>query len=143
VFLGRFEHNLDEKGRLAIPAKFRPELHGGLVLTRGIDRCLSIYPTPEWSRISERMSSLSITDPNARNLRRMFFSEAVDCELDRQGRVVIPLHLREYASLGSDPVVIVGMDSYIEAWSRGRWAQIEEKVEEEGPSIAERLANLI
>ena len=91
MFLGRFGHNLDAKGRLAIPAKFRSALAGGLVVTRGIDRCLSVYPLAAWQTLAERVSALSsISTPDARLLQRMVFGEAVDEVLDAQGRIVLP-----------------------------------------------------
>ncbi len=142
MFLGRFEHTLDNKGRLAIPAKYRSALAEGLVVTRGIDPCLVIYPIEEWKRMAEKISSLSITDADARNFRRMLFAEAADTRLDGQGRILIPSYLREFAGLLGD-VVIVGMNTYIEVWDKGRWQEVQAAVEREGPSIASRLASLI
>lgn len=142
MFLGRFEHSIDAKGRLAVPAKFRGELSDGLVVTRGIDRCLSIYPVSQWKPLAEKVSNLSITDPNARNLRRMFFADAVDCELDKQGRVILPQHLREFAGMESE-VIVLGINTYIEIWSAKNWLEVQTTVDNEGASIAERLANLI
>lgn len=142
VFLGRYEHSIDAKGRIAVPAKFREGLRGGLVVTRGIDTCLTIYPLAEWQPLAEKVNSLSITDPDARNLRRMFFASAVDSELDAQGRLILPPHLRSFAQLESD-VIVVGMNTYIEIWSNGKWAEVETFVDNQGASIAERLTDLI
>ena len=142
MFLGRFSHNLDAKGRLAIPAKFRGELADGLVVTRGIDRCLSVYPLGAWQSLAERVSALSISDPDARQFRRMVFAEAVDEALDAQGRILVPPELRRYAEIDREAVV-VGMNTYLEIWDPARWAGLSALVEDEGSSIAQRLADLI
>jgi MraZ protein len=142
MFLGRFSHNLDTKGRLAIPAKFRGTLADGLVVTRGIDRCLSVYPLSAWQTLAERVSALSISDPDARQFKRMVFAEAMDEELDGQGRIVLPPELRRYAGIEREAVV-VGMNTYIEIWDPARWEAMSAAAEDEGASIAQRLADLI
>jgi MraZ protein len=142
MFLGRFGHNLDAKGRLAIPAKFRGELAEGLVVTRGIDRCLSVYPLAAWQTLAERVSALSISDPDARQFKRMVFAEATDEALDSQGRLLVPPELRRYAELDREAVV-VGMNTYVEIWNPARWAGLTAAVEDEGATIAQRLADLI
>ncbi len=129
MFLGRYSHNLDAKGRLAIPAKFRAALAGGLVVTRGIDRCLSIYPLAAWQALAEKVSALSISDPDARQFRRMVFAEAVDEVPDGQGRILLPPELRRY--------------TYLEIWNPARWDGLTATVEDEGVTIAQRLADLI
>ncbi len=142
MFLGRFSHNLDAKGRLAIPAKFRGALADGLVVTRGIDRCLSVYPLTAWETLAARVSALSISDPDARQFKRMVFAEAMDEELDAQGRIVVPPELRRYAGIEREAIV-VGMNTYVEIWDPVRWAALSATVEDEGSSIAQRLADLI
>ncbi|MGN6697759.1 MAG: division/cell wall cluster transcriptional repressor MraZ [Thermomicrobiales bacterium] len=142
MFLGRFSHNLDAKGRLAIPAKFRSELAEGVVVTRGIDRCLSVYPLAAWQTLAEKVSALSISDPDARQFKRMVFAEAMDETLDTQGRIVLPPELRRYAGIDREAVV-VGMNTYVEIWEPGRWENLSAAVEDEGASIAQRLADLI
>ncbi len=142
MFLGRFSHNLDAKGRLAIPAKFRGALADGLVVTRGIDRCLSVYPLAAWQTLAERVSALSISDPDARQFRRIVFAEAADEALDSQGRIVVGAELRRYAALDREAVV-VGMNTYIEIWNPERWERLTATVEDEGTGIAQRLADLI
>ncbi|MDP9373871.1 MAG: division/cell wall cluster transcriptional repressor MraZ, partial [Chloroflexota bacterium] len=112
MFLGRFNHSLDAKGRLAIPAKFRGGLSDGLVVTRGIDRCLSVYPIAAWQALAERVSALSISDPDARQFKRMVFAEALDEALDAQGRFVVGAELRRYAEIDREAIV-VGMNTYI------------------------------
>lgn len=142
MFLGRYAHSLDSKGRLAIPARFREALAEGLVLTRGIDRCLSLYPMAAWRPLAEKVGALPITDPDARNLRRLFFAEASDLALDGQGRILVPPELRRYAGLERDALV-VGMDTNLEIWSPERWQAVEAVMDADGSAIAQRLATLI
>ncbi|HEY8600398.1 MAG TPA: division/cell wall cluster transcriptional repressor MraZ [Thermomicrobiales bacterium] len=142
MFLGRFSHNLDAKGRLAIPAKFRGKLADGLVVTRGLDRCLSVYPMGAWDKLSGQISDLSKVDPDIRQFQRMVFAEAMDEELDSQGRIVVPPELRRYAGIDREAVV-VGMNTYIEIWDPAQWEVLSAAAEDEGANIAQRLANLI
>ncbi len=135
MFLGRFTHTIDTKGRLAIPVRFRSTLGNDAVITRGIDRCLSLYP-------AEKVSALSVSDPDARTFRRMVFAEAAYVEFDRQGRILIPPELRTYAGFDRD-VIVVGMNTYVEIWSPEQWDSQATMMEREGSSIAQRLATLI
>jgi MraZ protein len=128
MFLGEFVHTVDDKGRLTIPARFRADLDKGLVVTRGIDRCLVIYPMEEWERLAEQVSALPMTDRRARAFRRLVFANASDATPDKQGRVLIPPRLREYASLDSEAIV-TGLNTYIEVWSPESWAEEREHVE--------------
>ncbi|HEV2107256.1 MAG TPA: division/cell wall cluster transcriptional repressor MraZ [Thermomicrobiales bacterium] len=142
MFLGRHAHAIDAKGRLAIPARFRDGLTDGLVLTRGIDRCLSLYPMAAWIPLAERVTALSFSDPDARNFRRMVFAEAVDLTLDGQGRVLVPPGLRGYADIDRE-AIIVGVHDAIEIWSPTRWETVNAVMEQDGAAIAQRLATLI
>jgi MraZ protein len=142
MFLGRHAHSLDAKGRLAIPAKFREALAEGLVLTRGIDRCLALYPMAAWLPLAEKVNALPISDPDARNFRRLVFAEAVDLELDSQGRILVPPELRRFAGLDRDAVV-VGVNTSIEIWSPERWDAVNAVMEADGAEIAHRLADMI
>lgn len=142
MFLGRHGHNLDDKGRLALPARYRDELSDGVVITRGFDNCLLVYPMEAWTPLAERVSALSIGDPDVRLLRRMLFANATDVQLDRQGRILVPVELRAHAGLEREAVV-VGMHSFIEIWSPDGWAAQDELVERDGASIAEKLAALV
>src|SRR4029453_1437606 len=99
MFLGGYEHNMDDKGRLAVPARFREDLGDGVVITRGFDRCLMGFPRPMWEQLAQQVSALSLGQGDARNLRRLLFSGAADIQLDRQGRILIPPNLRDYAGL--------------------------------------------
>jgi MraZ protein len=142
VFLGRYAHNLDAKGRLAIPARFRDALAGEVILTRGIDRCLALYPMEAWRPLAEKVAALPLTDVDARNFRRLVFAEAADLHLDAQGRILIPPDLRRYAGLEREALV-VGVDASIEIWSPPRWATVESSLDTDAAEIAQRLASLI
>jgi len=139
MFLGEFVHTIDEKGRLIIPARFRAELAKGLVVTRGIDRCLAIYPMEEWQRLAERVSALPMTDRRARAFRRLVFANAADALPDQQGRVLLPPRLPEHASLDGE-VVITGLDTYIEMWNPDAWGEERERVEGDSVDIEEWAA---
>ncbi len=142
MFLGRHNHNLDAKGRLALPARFRDKLSDGVVITRGFDPCLLVYPLEAWMPLAERVASLSISDPDVRTLRRMLFADAVDVQLDGQGRVLVPAELRQYASIEREAVV-VGVHTFIEIWTPSTWEHQSSSIDREGASVAERLADLI
>ncbi|MCX7682256.1 MAG: division/cell wall cluster transcriptional repressor MraZ [Anaerolineae bacterium] len=139
MFLGEFTHTLDEAGRLTIPARFRGELAAGLVITRGLDHCLAIFPMEEWKRLAEKVSALPITDRNARALRRLVFANATDVVPDKQGRILIPPRLREYLGI-TDDVVIIGLNTYIELWHPDAWR--EERGQVEGGDSMETWATL-
>jgi MraZ protein len=141
-FLGTFEHTLDAKGRLAIPAKLRNTLGEKAVLTRSPDRCLVLYPMDEWNRLTQQLSQLSRADRNARDLRHFIFGGASECEIDAQGRIIVPAMLREYATLEGD-VVTAGMDTYIEIWSKAAWEERETRVISDIDKIAAQLSGLI
>jgi MraZ protein len=141
VFLGEYEHNLDDKGRLAVPARFREDLGDGVVITRGFDRCLMGFPRAVWTRLAEQVSNLSLGQGEARNLRRLLFSGAADIMLDRQGRILIPQNLREYAGLG-EQVIVAGLNTHFEIWSNERWQEVLDSLDVNASAIAEQLAAL-
>ncbi len=123
MFMGEYNHSIDAKGRLIIPSKFRELLGEEFVITRGLDGCLSIYPMEEWEAFEEKLRALPLTDKNARTFSRFFVSGAASCELDRQGRILIPQPLRDFAGLDRD-VVLTGSVNRIEVWSREKWSQM-------------------
>lgn len=120
--MGEFQHSLDDKGRLAIPAKYRSSFSDGAVVTRGAESCLVLYPLPEWEEFSAKIGSLPTSQADARQIARAIFSAASDVELDRLGRINIPAHLRRYAGLGSE-VTLAGIGAQFEIWDRARWEQ--------------------
>src|SRR5437764_14651902 len=111
MFLGRFEHSIDVKGRLAVPARFRDKLSGELIMTRGNDRCLYLFTEESWEPLAAKLTALPTGDADARNLRRAVFSAAEPVELDKQGRVMIPDHLRQYAAIHGN-VAIIDLGDY-------------------------------
>jgi len=124
-----------------MPAKFRPRLAEGFVITRGFEQCLTIFPMPEWQTLADNLARFPVTDQKARALRRVLFAQATDTELDRQGRTLIPEYLREAAGLGAD-VIVAGMDGYIEIWDVERWREMERSNAENANDIAQSLADL-
>ncbi len=138
MFLGEFEHALDDKGRLAIPAKFRPALADGLVITRGLDKCLFVWSMEEWRTVAEKLSQFSLMHADARRLHRLLFAGATDTAPDRLGRVLVPSFLREYAEL-RDGVVVVGLLHRLEIWSRVNWQSERSLAEQESSQLAEHL----
>jgi MraZ protein len=123
MFLGEYAHTIDDKGRLTLPAKYRAELAAGVVVTRGIDKCLFVFPMEHWKKLAEQVSALPLTDPFAREFRRLIFSGATDTELDKQGRVLLPQYLRDYAALNGD-VIVAGLDTHMEIWTPDTWNTI-------------------
>lgn len=141
MFLGEYEHSLDDKGRLAVPARFREELGESFFITRGFDRCLMGFTRERWDQLAQQVAGLTLGQDDARNLRRLIFSGAAEVSFDRQGRVLIPQNLREYASLG-DQVIIAGVNTHFEIWSRDRWTQVLDALDANGAVFAEQLASL-
>lgn len=141
MFLGEFEHTIDDKGRVAIPAKFREALGERFVVTKGFDTCLQAFPMSYWKELSDKVDRLPISSPDARMLRRLMFSPAQDVDIDRQGRCLIPQSLRLYAGLAED-VMITGMSNYFELWSGERWRATQEFIAENASTIAGKFADL-
>jgi MraZ protein len=141
VFLGEYEHSMDTKGRVAIPARFRDDLQEGFILTRGFETCLQGFPKPIWQTLSQRISASALGSEEARNLRRLLFSGAAEAEMDRQGRVLIPQNLREYAAL-NERVIVVGLNTYLEIWSYEQWQNILGTLNSSAGVIAEHLSDM-
>lgn len=120
MFWGEYSHQMDTKGRLIIPVRFRPFISEGAILTRGLDHNLVIYPQNAWRTLCEQLNELPITHAQGRAMRRLLFSGAVELSFDKQGRMLIPQYLREYASLNSE-VLIIGMETFIELWEPRQW----------------------
>jgi MraZ protein len=139
LFLGEFEHSIDDKGRLAVPARFRPALEDGLVMTRGVERCLVIYDPEAWREVSDRVRSLNPWQEDARRMQRHFFSGAQPAQPDKLGRVVIPQFLRAYAQLENE-VVVVGLADRIEVWANSEWERQRSEAERDSSELAEHLA---
>lgn len=139
--MGEFQHTLDGKGRVIVPVKFREELGASFVMTRGLDKCLFVYPMTEWEILEAKLKALPMTRADARSFVRFFFSGATECELDKQGRILIPTTLREYAQLEKDCVVL-GVSNRVEIWADSQWKAYADKAEESFVEIAEGLVDL-
>ena len=140
MLLGEYEHTIDEKNRLTLPAKLRESFADGVVVTRGMDGCLYAYPRRDWQHVVEsRLGSLDPLSSESRRLERYFFSGATEAELDRQGRIMIPASLAAYAELGRD-VIVAGVRDRIEIWDRDAWRKQLREVEGSAEHAAERLA---
>ena len=138
MFMGEFQHNIDTKGRVIVPAKFREGLGERFVVTRGLDRCLFAYPLEEWKLLENKLKKLPLTKKDARAFTRFFFSGAVECEVDKQGRINIPQPLRQYAKL-EKACVVIGVSNRIEFWAEDSWEDYFQESEESFAEIAENL----
>lgn len=138
MFMGEFQHTVDTKGRLIIPAKLREGLGERFVITKGLENCLFAFPLKEWETFGEKLRSLPLASTAARAFTRLFFSGATECEIDPQGRILLATNLRQFAGIEKD-VVIVGVSSRVEIWSSARWAEYCQKAEESFADTAEQL----
>ncbi len=141
MFIGEYHHTLDEKGRMSVPVKFRASLAEGAVVTRGLDRSLFLYPKSEWQTLAEKLASLPFGQADTRAFARLMLAGAMEVEVDKSGRVLLPEYLREYATLDKS-VVVAGLYNRLEIWDEATWKEYSAKTESEGNAIAERLQNL-
>lgn len=142
MFIGEYHHTLDEKGRLAVPVKFRADLAAGAVVTRGLDRSLFLYPKTAWETLASKLASLPIGQADTRAFARLMLAGAMDVDLDTSGRVTIPAVLRIYAGLSKDAVV-TGLYDRIEIWDGKAWADYAARTEQDSNAIAERLGSIV
>ena len=139
MLIGEYEHSLDAKGRLIMPAKLREDIGEKFIITKGLDGCLFAFSIAEWKIFEEKLRSLPISNKDARKFSRFFFAGAIDCEIDKQGRFLISSNLREFAELEKE-VIIVGMDSRLEIWSKEKWIKFDEDISAD--EIAEKMEML-
>ncbi len=140
MFMGEYQHSIDEKGRIIIPARFRELLGSSFVITRGLDSCLFVYPMSEWGMMEHKLKSLSLMKSEARAFSRFFFSGATECQWDKQGRVNVPAVLRQYAKLDKDCAVL-GVSNRVEIWNKELWERYCEESEGSFNEIAEKLVD--
>ncbi|AYV65909.1 division/cell wall cluster transcriptional repressor MraZ [Niallia circulans] len=138
MFMGEYHHNVDAKGRIIVPAKFRENLGETFILTRGLDRCLFGYPLNEWEIIEDKLKQLPLTKKDARAFTRFFFSGATECEIDKQGRINIASPLFQYAQLEKE-CVILGVSNRIEIWDKQEWENYFSESEDSFAEIAENM----
>ncbi len=138
MFFGEFEYKVDEKGRVPIPPKFRGELKGGVVLTQGIEKCITAYPLAEWQKLAATLTTGSVTPSKLRRLNRAIFAAAFRLNLDGQGRIALPSPLRDYAGI-ADEVVIAGANTCLELWNKEQWQSEKAISQEQAWQIIESL----
>lgn len=141
MFIGEFEHSVDTKGRMAMPFRFRRELGKGAVITRGEDVNLVVYPKQQWDNLARKLAAIPMSNPKARTFARFILSGALEVEFDRQGRILIPQFLREYAGVTSQAVVI-GMYSTLEIWEPGRWSKLKREATASRDELLKHLQSL-
>ena len=141
MFSGTYHHNIDSKGRIIIPSRFREELGTGFVLTKGLDHCLFLFPMSEWNEFRSKLKAVPLTSREGRAFTRYFFANAVECEMDKQGRLNIPPVLREHTRIDKE-IVSIGVDRRIEIWSRAEWEKYSMSPELDSELIAEKMEGL-
>lgn len=141
MFIGEYQHTIDQKGRMAIPVKFRKTLQRGAVVTRGLDNCLFLYTKDEWSKLAQKLSTLPISQANTRAFARLMLAGAMDVGIDSQGRINVPEYLRTYARAGKK-VVIAGLYNRLEIWDQDLWEKYKKGTESKSNDIAEALGEL-
>lgn len=139
MFVGEYNHTIDTKGRVIVPAKFRDDLGTNFMVTKGLDNCLFVFPMDEWNRFEEKLQNLPVANKNARKFSRFFLAGASAMEADKQGRILLPASLREFAGLEKD-VVMVGVGSRAEIWSKENW--IANNTYDDMDEVAENMADL-
>ncbi len=141
MLIGEYEHSLDSKGRLILPAKIREDIGDKFIITKGLDGCLFGFSQNEWNNFEEKLKTLPLTNKNARDFVRFFLSGAIECEVDKQGRFLIASNLRDYATLDKE-VIITGVGTRIEIWNKDKWKKYNSEENISADQIAENMANL-
>ena len=141
MFIGEYQHNIDQKGRLAVPSKFRKELSKGAVVTKGLDDCLFLYTKDEWKKLADKLADLPISKANTRAFARLMLAGAMDVDIDKQGRMLIPDYLRKYAGMAKK-VVVTGLYNRLEIWDDATWEKYKKGTESKSGDIAEALGEL-
>ena len=141
MFIGEYQHNLDTKGRITLPSKFREELGEDFFITKGMDNCLFVYTQDEWVNMDEKINGLKLSRKEARGIARLFYAGAINVSLDKMGRVLLPQNLRDYAKLGKEAVVI-GVSSRIEIWDKEAWEAYNDDDELNYDILTEKMADI-
>ncbi|WP_055079311.1 division/cell wall cluster transcriptional repressor MraZ [Lagierella massiliensis] len=141
MFIGEYQHNLDTKGRITMPSKFREELGNTFYITKGMDGCLFVFPEEEWIEMDKKIKGLRLSRKDARGIARLFYAGAIDVSLDKMGRVLLPGNLREYASLNKEAIVI-GVSSRVEIWDKDRWQSYNDDEDFNYDMLTESMADL-
>jgi len=141
MFIGEYQHAIDPKKRLALPSKFRKDLGAKVVVTRGLDKCLFIYPWKTWKELAEKLGTLPMGESGTRSFIRLMLAGATDVDVDKQGRVLLPDYLKEYAGLDKN-VTVAGLFNRLEVWDEAKWKSYKVGAEENSDAIAEQLGKL-
>jgi len=141
MFIGEYQHNLDEKGRLAVPAKFRAKLGKGAVVTKGLDDCLFLYTKEEWGKLAPKLAAMTISKANTRAFARFMLAGAMDVQVDKQGRINLPEYLIQFCQL-KKKVIIAGLYNRLEIWDEDNWNKYKKGTEKQSTDIAEALEGL-
>jgi MraZ protein len=141
MFIGEYQHNLDEKGRLAVPVKFRAKLSKGVVVTKGLDNCLFLYTMEEWEKLAPKLAAMPISKANTRAFARLMLAGAMDIQLDKQGRIVLPEYLRQFGGI-KKKTIIAGLYNRLEIWDEDNWNKYKKGTEKQSVDIAEALQGL-
>ena len=141
MLIGEYKHTVDPKKRLSLPSKWRKELGKVLVVTRGLDNCLFVYPQEEWEKITDKIGQLPLGQADTRSFNRFFLSGATEVEVDSVGRILVPDFLKDFAKLGSS-VVLAGIHNRIEIWDENRWETYKRSIEEQADALAEKLGEI-
>ena len=141
MFIGEYQHNLDTKGRITMPSKFREELGNTFYITKGMDGCLFVFPEDEWIEMDKKIKALRLSRKDARGIARLFYAGAIDVSLDKMGRVLLPGNLRQYASLEKE-AIIIGVSSRVEIWDKDRWQSYNNDDDFNYDMLTESMADL-
>jgi MraZ protein len=141
MFIGEYNHTIDQKGRMAVPAKMRTGLGSGAVVTRGLDSCLWVFPKKEWNELAAKLASLPLSDANSRAFSRLMLAGAMEVEFDSQGRVLLPGYLREYAGL-IKTATVAGLYNRLEIWDEAKWVSYKNKTEKQTDQISQAMSDL-
>ena len=141
MFIGEYKHTIDEKGRMALPAKFRLKMKGAAIITRGLDHCLFVFTAADWEILAKKLMSLPLVQSNSRAFARLMLAGAMEADIDKQGRILISDYLREYAGLKKQAIV-AGLYNRIEVWDTNKWDAYKRKTEKDSDEIAEKLGEL-
>ncbi len=141
MFIGEYQHSIDDRGRLAIPSKFRAQIKKGAVVTRGLDNCLFLYTQEEWEKLANKLASLPISQANTRAFSRLMLAGAMDVKLDSHGRIIVPQYLRNFSSI-TKKVIIAGLFNRLEIWDEEKWNTYKLATEKNSSEIAEKLGEL-
>ncbi len=141
MLIGEYRHTLDPKKRLSVPSKWRKDLGQTLIITRGLDNCLFVYPQAQWNEITQKIGQLPLGQADTRSFNRFFLSGAVEIEVDSVGRILVPDFLKEFAGLDSK-VVLAGIYNRVEIWAENKWEEYTQKIENQADQIAEKLGEI-